>query len=366
MSKIRVLHFELDENLGGIEIFLLNLYKQIDRDTVQFEFVTAAKEPALEEEFCALGGIIHHVAAHSDFANYCRDIRKLLANGINIVHIHKNSAANIVSLILSKHYGIKNIYVHSHNTSPTIGRISHLLHIINKPYLNKTATLKFACSTEAGKWLFTKDSFEILSNGIITDNYRFDNKIRLNKRKELRIGNNTKLIGHIGRFTPQKNQERAVDIFEAFHKMIPDSKMVLVGTGELQTRVTDYIVSKNMQKEILMLGLRHDVPELLMSMDAFLMPSLFEGLPIVAIEAQAAGLPLFLSDTISPEAEITNAVTWFDLEENDKDVAEKLKISLETNLYDRNKLLKQVIAQGYSMENTAVKMLDYYTERRYL
>ncbi|MCI8428333.1 MAG: glycosyltransferase family 1 protein [Lachnospira sp.] len=362
MKKIRVLHFELDENLGGIETFLLNLYKQIDRDNVQFEFVTTAKEAALEEQFLSLGGIIHHVSAHSDIINYYKDVKKLLKSGVDVVHVHKNSAANIVPLLLSKQCGMKKIFVHSHNTAPSIGGVSKILHKINKPYLNKIATKKFACSTQAGNWLFLNDSFEVLSNGIITDNFQFDNSIRERKRKELQLDKNTILIGNIGRFTPQKNQKRAVDIFEVLHSKLMNTKMILVGNGEFMESVSDYIISKNLEKDIFLLGVRYDIPELLMAMDAFLMPSLYEGLPIVSIEAQAAGLPMFLSDTISPETEITDAVSWFALKDSNQKVADTITKVLQTNQYNRAKLLEQVIAKGYDMKTTAIKMLNYYKE----
>lgn len=361
-KKIRIIHFELDKNLGGIETFLLNLYKQIDKEEVQFEFIVPVEKAALEEEFYEIGGVIHHVASHKDLFNYCKDIKRILSTGVDVVHIHKNSAANIIPLFLCKQNRVKKIFVHSHNTSPSTSRFFSLLHRVNKPYLNKVANKKFACSTEAGKWLFNDNTFEIITNGIITDNFRFDTNKRAKKRKELAIDSNTIVIGNIGRFTKQKNQIRIVDIFESIHKLNRDTKLLLIGEGELQKDVKDYVVSRKLTNEVLFLGLRHDIPELLMVMDAFLMPSIYEGLPIVAIEAQAAGLPIFLSNTISSETEITHAIKWFSLESSNEEIANIIYKEIRENTVNRVELLNQVVKRGYDMKSTANKMLSYYLE----
>lgn len=360
MKKVRVIHFELDKNIGGIEIFLLNLYKQIDREKVQFEFVTTVDHAALEEQFISLGGIVHHVPKYKNIIGYCQNIERLLQRNVDFVHIHKNSAANVIPLVIAKKCGVKNIIVHSHNTAPSVGKASRFLHRLNKKYLNEVATKKFACSAAAGKWLYLDDDFEIVPNGIITDDYQFDNNLRIKKRKELFIDDNIKLIGNVGRFTTQKNQMRAVDIFETIHRIDHNTKLVLIGDGELKDSVLIYVQEKKMEKDILLLGVRHDIPELMMAMDAFIMPSLYEGLPIVAIEAQTAGLPLFLSDTISEEAEITDGVNWFSLADSDEKIANDIMMSMQTMHLDRNRLRTQVIDKGYDMKNTAMKMLSYY------
>lgn len=362
MKKIRVVHFELDENLGGIETFLLNLLKQIDKNAIQFEFITAVKKPALEKEFVENGAIIHYVSAHSDLKNYIKDIDTILNEDIDVVHIHKNSAANIIPLIISKRKEIKKIFVHSHNTSPSIGKASKLLHYINRFYLNKVSNRKFACSSVAGKWLFGKNKFEIVPNGIIIDDFAFSPVLRETKREELGIKRDTFVVGNIGRFTLQKNQNRAVDIFEQLKVIHKDSKLILIGEGEMLSKTITYVESKKLENDVLFLRMRRDIPDILMAMDSFIMPSLYEGLPIVAIEAQSAGLPLILADTISKETQLTDAVTWFSLNDENGLIASKIISSLNNDEKTRKGRLMQVREKGYDMKVTAALFNRYYAE----
>jgi len=362
MKKPRILHFELDKNLGGIETFLLNLYNQIDRNKIQFEFITAVKRPALEQQFLKLGGVIHHVSAHKNVICYCRDVKSILESGIDVVHIHKNSAANIIPVILAKKCKIRKIIVHSHNTAPSTGKISVLLHKINKPYLNRMADVRLACSIEAGKWLFGKEQFEIMTNGVLTDKFCYNESVRKNKRQELNIDKSTLVIGSIGRFVKQKNQLRAVDIFAEFTKIQSNAVLLFVGEGELRPQIEKYTKEKNLTEKIKFLGIRYDIPELLMAMDCFLMPSLHEGLPIVAVEAQAAGLPLILADTVSSETELTSAVRWFSLNQTDADIAQLIYEIAYNNNIDRHMLLGQVIQGGFDIKKTANSVLTYYIE----
>lgn len=362
MKRYRVLHFELDENLGGIETFLLNLLKQIDRDKIQFEFVTAVEKPAMEHEYLELGAVIHHVSHHSDLLHYCRDVARLLESDFDVVHIHKNSAANIIPLILANRAKVKKIFIHSHNTAPSIGGVSNVLHMINKPYLNKIADRRFACSSVAGKWMFGDRNFELLKNGIITKQFLFTEEYRDKKRSELGIGENEFVVGNIGRFTKQKNQIRAVSIFEKIKNKMPEAKLIFIGEGEFLSEVMDSVKQKKLEKDVLFLGLRRDIPELLMAMDVFLMPSLYEGLPIVAIEAQSTGLSMVLADTISPETEISDAIKWFSLGDDDDQIAD---IVLSNTVRDFQKRLirnKQVSDYGYDMLSTAKKLEGYYLE----
>lgn len=359
MKKIKVLHFQINESVGGIETFLLNLYRQIDRNLIQFEFVTSCSHAAKEEEFTKLGGIVHHVSTCSNIPKYCSDIKKILSDDVDVVHIHKNSAANIIPLILSKQCGIEKIFIHSHNTAPSVRGVSDLLHRVNKHFINFYVTKKFACSTEAGNWLYGNSEFEVLKNGIISDDFRFQEKIRTKKREELSIEEDTKLICNIGRFTLQKNQRRAVDIFECIHRCNPNTKMVFIGDGELKENIEEYTIKKNLRDNILFLGVRQDISELLMAMDAMLMPSLYEGLPIVAIEAQAAGLPIFLADTISSETAITETAFWFSLEDKNDVIAQRIN---KIQKYDRKDSNRQVINAGYDMKMTALKLQKYYLE----
>ncbi len=362
MGKIRVLHFELDKNIGGIEMFLLNLYTQIDRDEVQFEFVTAVENPALGDRLEKLGGIIHRVSPHSNPLAYKKDIRKLLENDYDVIHVHKNSAANIIPLELAEKSGAKKIIVHSHNTAPSMGKASVLLHKMNRKKLCKIADYKFACSTEAGRWLFGEDEFTLIKNGIITERFLYDEKTASDKRKELKVPENAVLFGHVGRFTDQKNHSFLLDIFSEILKLKPESMLLLVGDGEHKSGCENKARALGISDKVIFAGVREDIPDLMKAMDVFVMPSLYEGLPIVGIEAQAAGLALFLSDTVSPQTQLCDSVKWFSINESAEKIAGMILSVPLPNAGERISRNLEIAEKGYDIKTTADFILKCYKE----
>lgn len=359
MKKNRVLHFELSENVGGIEMFLSNLMSEIDREKFQFEFVTSAEHPALEERFLEMNGKIHHVPSAKNLGAYKKAVRELLADEFAVVHVHKNSAANIIPIVEAKKCG-KKVVVHSHNTSPSVGGVAGVFHLLNKNKLNALADYKFACSTEAGKWLYTDENFEIVTNGIITEQFRFDVEKRKHVRSEFHIEEEQIVFGNIGRFSEQKNHMRLIRLFSKIRKQHPNSVMMIVGDGNLKNDIEREIKKYELDSSVILTGVRNDIPDLLMAMDAFVMPSLYEGLPIVGIEAQAAGLHLFLSDTISKETDIVGCTTWFSLHEADDELAKKI---IDNDIgHDRTALNAKVVTAGYDIQKTAEKISNVYME----
>lgn len=362
MEKVRVLHLELDVHMGGIESFLYNLYSQIDRERVQFDFVTRSSRPAMESELRELGAKIYRVSSYKNPLAYMHDLNAVIENGYDVIHIHKNSAAVILPFIVAhKHKNIR-VFVHSHNTRPSVSGISKALHMLNKGILWKYSNEHYACSEVAGEWLYgSNKEFTVLKNGIITQKYRYNSDLRDSKRKELNIPNTSFVVGNIGRFTEQKNQKRLVEIFEQILEFNSNSYLLLIGDGNQRKKVEEFCNQKSLNGHIVFLGVRNDIPDLLMAMDAFIMPSLYEGLPIVAIEAQSAGLPLYLSDSISRETEITDAVQWFSLEETNENIAKKIKINQSTEIERLNRNDK-VIEAGFDMQETASYLCEKYCE----
>lgn len=360
MKKVKVLHLELDSHLGGIESFLFNLYNQIDRDTVQFDFVTRSDNPAMALELENLGAKIYKVPSYRKPMEYMRTLNSIIDQGYDVVHIHKNSAAVILPFLVAHRHPSVRVFAHSHNTSPSIAGITQLLHILNRNILWKYSDEHFACSQIAGEWLYgVNRDFIVLKNGIDTNNYKYDPQRRLTKRKELGISENKFVIGNVGRFTDQKNQRRLVQIFEEFLQKHNDSMLLLVGDGEQKGTVENYCKKRNLTEHVMFLGIRKDIADLMMAMDAFIMPSIYEGLPIVAIEAQSAGLPLYLSNTISGETDITNNVKWFSLEDDNKTIAEIIHAE-QIKAQDRIERNNKVVAAGFDMDETAK-----YLSRKY-
>lgn len=360
MRKVKVLHFELTENVGGIESFLLNLYQQIDREKFEFHFVTTAEVPAYKKQLEELGGFIHVVSKLSNVIRYASNITELLRDNYDIIHIHKNSAANIIPFIEAKKNEVPLIIVHSHNTAPSKSKLSTFLHFANKYKIYKYSDIHLACSDVAGKWMYGDKSYEVIRNGIITKRFLFDVSKREKIRRELKINAETFVVGNVGRFAEQKNHQRLIRIFANIYELRQDSCLLLIGEGTLREKIEAEVEDLGLSERVKFLGSRADVVDLLMGIDAFVMPSLFEGLPVAGVEAQAAGTYLYLADTISKQIEISKNVTWFSLEELDRNIAKiivKNGIPLET---DRIKANDDVVAAGYDMSSTCKRIEEIY------
>lgn len=359
-EKIRILHFELSENVGGIESFLFNLYSNLNRDKFQFDFVTTSEKPAFGEKLKELGGNIYKVSPYRNLLAYRTDVRKILQRNYDVVHVHKNSASNIIPLIEARRARVSRIIVHSHNTAPSKGKVTTILHQINKKRLYELSDIHLACSDVAGKWMYGDRKFEVVRNGIDTDKFRFDKNRRDVKRRELNVSDKTFVIGNVGRFTEQKNQVRLLDIYSEVKKKNSDSRLLLIGEGDLKESCVVKAKELGIEKNVMFLGNRNDVADLMQAMDAFVMPSLFEGLPIVGVEAQAAGAHVFLADTISKETEITSNVTWFGLEQTDEEIARMILSSGVSTDLERLKANKDVRKAGYDMFSTCKRIEEIY------
>lgn len=362
MRKIRVLHLELSSSIGGIESFLLNLYREMDRNLIQFDFVTQSEKPALQQEFLDLGANIYRVSSIKKLGDYQKDIRKIVASGYDVVHVHKNSLANIIPLFCGKKENIP-VFLHSHNTKPSAGKFTYILHEINRDKAYKMTREHFACSTDAGKWMYGDKSFTLAKNGILVERFKFDEQKRRLARKKLEIQENAFVVGNIGRFTDQKNHSKLLDIFEKILKLNETSYLLLVGEGENKEKIKLKAEKLGITNKVKFLGNRNDIPELLMCMDAFVMPSLYEGLPIAAVEAQASGVRTFLSDTISKETELGSAVNWFSVEEPEKTIAEEIVRECQKE-FDRIYCNSEIVEAGFSMKTTAKMLMETY--RRYV
>ncbi|WP_276888335.1 glycosyltransferase family 1 protein [Faecalibaculum rodentium] len=357
---VRVIHFQLDSNIGGIETFLLNVYKKIDRNKYHFDFITQSANPAFAKEFKKLGANIYQISSPKKLLSYIRDINQVFDNNYDVIHFHKNSAANIIPIILATKKNLSKIVIHSHNTAPSVLGITSYLHKVNRHYLVNHANYRIACSDLAGKWLFgSKEKYEVIPNGIDINKFKFNNSIRNGMRRSIGIPEDAFVIGHIGRFSSQKNQDFLVKIFHKIKEIRDISVLILIGDGELRGEVEKEVVSLGLEDSVLFLGTRTDIPELLSTMDVFLMPSIYEGLPIVGVEAQASGLSLYLSDTISRELVLSDSVNWFSLDSNPSDIA-KIIARDQINETIRKQRWLQVVSSGYDIEQTVFKMSDIY------
>ena len=365
-NKINVLHFSLSPNLGGIETFLYNLFSNIDRDKFDFSFVTDSEQPAMGKELEALGGKIIKVAPHKQLLKYIKDIRNIVSQNYNIIHFHKNSAADILAIMLAKRYSNAKIIVHSHNTAPSVGQSKLIMafHKLNQPYINKVADRRLACSEIAADWLFGVDASDrnevrIIHNGIPSERFRFSNEVRQEVRKELHVTEDALLLGNIGRLSMQKNQQYLLNVFALLKKRRPDAELYLCGTGSEQENLAMLAQSLGVEADVHFMGARNDVHRLLQGFDVVLMPSLYEGLGISAIEAQAAGCPIIVSPFFPKETDISDIFFRLPLDTDYNTWVDKcLKVSKLTHV-DRS---AEVIGAGFEAENMGHDVSEIYQE----
>ena len=224
-----------------------------------------------------------------------------------VVHVHGCSATMAVEMVAAKIAGVKVRISHSHNTKCDHVKVDKIL----RPVFNICCNVGFACGKEAGEWMFPKTPFSVISNGVDIEKYQFNEKVRSEMRQKFDLTENF-VIGHVGRFSLQKNHDKLIDIFKEISKEFSNAKLVLIGDGELRKKIEKRVDEEKLN--VLFVGLSDKVEKWLQAMDMIVFPSLFEGLPLGLVEAQAAGLPCVLSDTISPDTKITDLIEFVELD----------------------------------------------------
>lgn len=328
-EPVRIAQIVGKVSTGGVEAVVLNYYRHIDKSKIQFDFIMDGKEPSpFDDEILKAGGRIYRVTPYAD--NIIKNIkdccRLFELNNYQIVHSHLNTMS-VFPLMAAKMAGVRVRIAHNHSTAAK-GEGKTLVKYMLKPFAELFPTHYFACSKYVGEWLFGKGCFDkpnyrIIPNAIDIKKYSYNEFIREKKRRELGLGKKF-VVGHIGRFVFQKNHEFVLDIFNAIHKRRKESVLLLVGTGNLQNAVRQKAVALGLGDSVLFLGARFDVNELYQAMDALILPSHYEGLPVVGVEAQAAGLRCYMSDNITSEAKITDLVEFMSLNQSEEQWAERI------------------------------------------
>jgi glycosyltransferase involved in cell wall biosynthesis len=313
---IRVLHYVYKMDRGGIETLIMNLYRNIDRNKIQFDFAVHTDEKGhYDKEIKELGGeFIYFPQMRRNPLLYFKTWDTFWRNNnekYKAFHFHTPTLANIYPLMCASKYKVDIRIVHSHNTFANKGKlqkIHDIVHNYHSQKISKYGNKFYACSKPAAEWLFGHENtkklgVEIFRNGVNTSNFAFNQEVRKNKRKELNLENKT-VIGHIGRFAHAKNHKFIIDVFKTIKKKDANAVLMLIGTGELMDETKKYAKECVVSDSVQFLGIRSDIPELLMAMDLFLFPSFHEGLPVTLIEAQASGIPILASDRIANEVKI--------------------------------------------------------------
>lgn len=369
MSKILV--FGITDNPGGVESVIMNYYKKLNKDKIQFDFLCNTQKVAHENEILKLGGNIYKVTARSvDRKKYKEELEKFYqehAHEYNAIWVNVCSLANIDYLKMAKKYNIKYRIIHSHNSENMDSKLRGILHKINKLFIRKYATDFWACSDEAGKWFYNPkvingDKYLVINNAIDVEKYKFNENIRKQYREKLGIDDKF-VVGHVGRLHFQKNQEFLIEIFNEINRKNDNVKLLLVGQGEDEEKLKNKVEQLGLEGKVEFLGVRKDVKELLQAMDVFVFPSKFEGLPLALLEAQASGIQVYASKDVIPSAvKMSNDFHFISLNEKPEEWANTILKNRKDREENQNVQLN-IKKSGYDI-GEEIRTLERYFERK--
>lgn len=358
---------------GGIETLLMNIYRNIDTDKIQFDFLehpySQEYVAEYESEIQAKGGIIYKAPRFiKNPITYCKFVYNLLKDHpeYKIIHGHNLDSCALAYMTIGKLCGRK-VIAHSHNTRDAGSCIKRKALKLTKLLIARLPDYYFACSKQAGVFAYggkicASNRFTVIHNGIDLSHYVNNIDLRLAAKKNLFPEQNGLVIGNVGRLHPQKNQKFLLDIFSEILKLRSSANLVLVGKGEMEKELKEYAKKLGINDHVIFAGSVSNVPEYLRAFDLFLFPSLYEGIALASIEAQATGLPLLISDTIDPDCIcVPSAVSIMKLDDSADNWAKKAIYMIDTHRsYDDQ--INQVKKMGYDIHDVASFLVSFYKE----
>ena len=359
---IRVLQVVTHMNRGGLETMLMNYYRHIDRRRVQFDFLVHRAERAdYDDEIESLGGKIYRLPRLVPWSlSYHKALDSFFEAHpeYQVIHVHQDCLSSVILKAAKKH-GVPVRIAHSHCANQDKD-LKYPIKLCCKKWIPTYATNLFACGRDAGRWMFGGAPFQILNNAIDAKAYTFSPRKRADMRAALGLPNEAFVVGHVGRFSPPKNHDGLLAIFEEIHRRDNDAVLLLVGDDrcELGNKIHEKVKSLGLKNHVIFTGVRSDVNDLLQAMDVFVFPSNYEGLPVTMVEAQAAGLPCYISDHVPPECALTDLVTTIPLSASPETWAD----SILTAHTDRVDTYDEIAAAGFDIAENAKWLQNYYLE----
>lgn len=342
--------------INGIVNVIMNYYTNMKSDSVKFDFIAHTNiDERLRKRIEDNGDKIFILPNRKKSVySYIRQLQRILEDGkYDIMHVHGNSALMEIELFAARKIKIKKI-VHAHNTQCTYKILNRLLY----DSFMKSYDYALACSQAAGKWLYKEHDFIVFNNSIDTRKYKFSMEKRCRMRKLLNIPDESLVIGHVGQFYAVKNQEYLLTILANLVRRKVEAVLMLIGDGEQRHYIEQKAKELNIYESVIFTGITDRVQDYMQAMDVFAMPSTHEGLPLVGVEAQAAGLPCVFSDVITREMKMTEPVEFLPINIEASIWAEHiLKLSKSP---DREKGVKCIQEAGYDIKENASKLLEFY------
>lgn len=368
-NKIYVLVLITVMDRAGAETIMMNYLRNIDREKIQMDFlINRAEKADYEDEIEKLGGKVYHMCPlyPFKFGRYKKEFKNFLKEHIEykIIHSHLEERSYF-ALEIAKKLGVPVRIVHAHSV-PKQYNIKMPVRLYFRKKLKGTYTHKFACSEEPAKWLYgTAKNVIFMRNAIDTDKFSYCEEIRNEQRRKLNISKDTLVIGHVGRFTYEKNHNFLVDIFDNVNKQHSNCRLLLIGGGkpkeEIETKkaIKKKVKELGLQDKVCFLGIRDDVDELMQAMDLLVMPSTSEGFPVTLVEAQAAGVKCLASDAVTYKCNITDEMQFMSLSSSGEEWANKILAfsKLELNKADMH---KKVALAGYDIKENAKWLEEFY------
>lgn len=362
MAKIKIIHFIYGLSNGGVENVLLNYFSKLNLNDYSLSVVVQkASDSNCIARFEKLGFKIYNVGSKKNIIKYVNKVSKIIKNEKpDIIHCHTNYGS-VVPLLIAKKLKVPRRICHSHIAIKNTKLKNYFL----KPLIKYVANEYMACGKAAAINLFGQENYDnnkvfILNNAIDFNKYKYNEKERNILRGEFKVAENEILLGNIGRFVPQKNHQFLIEIFENCYQKNHKYKLLLIGTGKLKAKIKQEVINKNLENNIIFLEKRDDINKILSALDIFLMPSLFEGLPVAGLEAQAANLPCLFSDTITDESKILPSTKYLSIKDSTVWEQEIYNTKIANREQVNNKYFEQ---SGFDINKEAIKLDAYYRKR---
>ena len=357
---MRILQVVNDMHRAGLETMLMNYYRNIDRNKIQFDFLTHRPERSdYDDEIESLGGQVYYAPRlyPQNYPAYFSYMKSFFYEHpeYKIMHSHIDSMSYL-PLLAGKKAGIPIRIAHSHNTSIDKD-YKYILKQFFRFRITSVANVYLACGKEAGEYLFGNEFFRVIPNAVEAEKFYFDQAIRTKKRKELGYKNEF-VVGHVGRISSQKNHKFLIKIFYEILKKEPNAILMLVGVGEKEAQVREQIQKLGISEQVQFLGNRNDVSELYQAMDVFVLPSFFEGIPVVGIEAQFSDLPCFFSNTTPREVKFNEKTQFIALNQTPDKWAREI---LKSKDRKRNSEQMNIVNSLYDIRNAHSIIEKLYT-----
>ena len=357
---MKVLHVIGSMNIGGAETMIMNIYRNIDRNEYPFIFFVDLEEKSYyEDEINAMGGVIYRSGGGKSshpIRYFVRLVSVIKENKINVIHVHTSNASAFYTLFIAKLCGVKKRIVHSHNTFG----ISSIKQKLFRRLLLSNATDLLSCGADASDWMYGNNACKakIINLPVDCDKMKFNKILREENRNTWMSGKKT-VFGHIGRMNEQKNPIYLINLFARVHAINKDTQLIYVGSGNLEPQIKTMISELKLENDIILIQSVPNASYVLNGMDAFLLPSKYEGFPTVALEAQANGLPIFISDRVTHAIKLTDLVHFISLDDDISTTAKNILEKCEL----RKEIAKQyarVIDENYGIKKVVNEVLGVY------